>query len=94
MEITGANTNGLTWHEIKKGLPPEEIDWLNKMSDETPIEELISYNPAISIILTMITEIKNDTTKPEGDQVLESYECLLKKEKIFALIKKEEKTKN
>jgi len=93
MKINGA-TNGLPLYKWAKGLSPEELvktDWLNKATEEIPIEELANYNPVINMILILIIETKNNMTDQMRDKQLAEYERQLKKEKIFALISKDAK---
>ena len=92
MEITGA-TNGLPLHVWAKHKKTEELlqnEWLKKTAEEMPAEDLAGYNPTINVILLLIIETKGNTTN-QRDELLTRYKEQLRKEKIFALISKDEK---
>lgn len=92
MEINGA-TNGLPLHQWARGLSRTEmieIDWLNKMVDTIPIDELKQHNPAIESVLLIISEAEKKGSGPRDEQI-KSFTLLLQKEKITALIHKDEK---
>ncbi len=84
------HTGGLPiwqWVENKTCKELAEFEWLQKMAEETPIEELKKYHSAIDSILNLIEDLK----KAEDSKNLEYFKEVLRQQKILAIIYRDKK---
>lgn len=86
-------TEGLPLWQWAKHKTCEElanVEWLQKIAEETPLDELEKYNPAVTSFLNLIADLEKNQTARNKEE-LQFFKKILLREKVMAIVHRDEK---